>query len=67
MAHFKCIKCQVSFDEDINGIIYCPYCAELQPLPAILTADEKEAVYQSALSIYMRAKDADNIRDIISY
>lgn len=65
MAHFKCIKCQVSFDEDINGIIYCPYCAELQPLPAILTADEKEAVYQSALSIYMRAKDADNIRDII--
>ena len=65
MAHFKCIKCQASFDEDINGIIYCPYCAELQPLPVILTADEKEAVYQSALSIYMRAKDADNIRDII--
>ncbi len=65
MAHFKCIKCQSSFDEDINGIIYCPYCAELQPLPVILTADEKDAIYESALSIYMRAKDADNIRDII--
>ena len=65
MANFKCIKCQSSFEEDINGIIYCPYCEELQPLPVILTEDEKEAIYQDALSIYMRAKSADNIRDIV--
>lgn len=65
MAHFKCIKCSSSFDEDVNGIIYCPYCAELQPLPLTLTEDEKDAVYEHALSIYMRAKSTENIRDII--
>ena len=44
MAHFKCIDCSASFDDEINGIVYCPYCGEIQPLPPNLTEEQKEYV-----------------------
>lgn len=65
MAQFKCIKCSSTFDDDISGIVYCPYCSEIQPLPIILTEEQKEAVYEQAVAMSYNAKSLSNIKDAI--
>ena len=65
MAQFKCIRCSSDFDDDISGIVYCPYCSEIQPLPMILTEEQKEAVYEHALMVSDTAKSPSNIKDAV--
>lgn len=64
MAKFKCIKCSASFDDDVRGIVYCPYCFEIQPLPPTLTYEQRESVYQNALQIAERARTVENLEDV---
>lgn len=64
MAHFKCIDCSASFDDEINGIVYCPYCGEIQPLPPNLTEEQKENVYIQAIDVTERAKSPEALSDV---
>ncbi len=64
MAKFKCSKCSASFEDDVRGIVYCPYCFEIQPLPDSLTYEQRESVYQHAMQISERARTKENLEDV---
>ena len=66
MATLKCTKCSATFEDDIVGIIYCPYCSEIQPLPEDLTEEQKELIYNEAVLISERAKNIENLSEVVS-
>lgn len=66
MATLKCTKCSATFEDDINGIIYCPYCSEIQPLPPNLTEEQRELIYNEAVLICDRAKSIENLSEVAS-
>ncbi len=65
MANFKCIKCSASYEDEIVGILYCPYCGQLQPLPPNLTDEQTELIYNEALTVADRAKNIENLEDVV--
>lgn len=66
MASFKCIKCSTTFNDEVNGIVCCPECGSVLPLPPNLTDDQKEKIYNEAVIVSTRARLASNIEDVIS-
>ena len=66
MANFKCVKCSTSFSEEINGIVICPECGAVLPLPFDLTEDQKEKIYNEAIIVSTKARLSSNIEDLVS-
>lgn len=65
MARFKCTSCSTSFDDEINGIVCCPNCDRVVPLPPNLTDDQKEKVYNEAVFSASRARLSANLQELI--
>ncbi len=63
---FKCTKCSATFTDEINGIVLCPECGSVLPLPPTLTDDQKEKIYNEALIVSNRARRSENLQDIVS-
>ncbi|MBQ2809593.1 MAG: hypothetical protein IJF11_01735 [Clostridia bacterium] len=66
MTRFKCIKCSASFEDEITGILYCPYCGEVQPLPPDITEEQKELIYNEAVLVADRARNVENLSEVVS-
>ncbi len=65
MAKFKCTSCSTSFEDEINGIVCCPKCDKVVPLPPNMTDDEKEKVYNEAILSSNRVRLSSNIEELI--
>lgn len=63
MASFKCTGCSFSFEDEINGIVCCPDCGKVMPLPPNLTEDQLEKIYNEAILVMGRAKRSANIEE----
>ena len=66
MASFRCVKCSTSFTDEVNGIVLCPECGAVLPLPLDLTEDQKEKIYNEAIIVSTKARLSSNLEDLIS-
>lgn len=65
MPNFKCTACSSVFDDDINGIICCPECGKVQPIPPDLSEEQLEKIYNEAILASNRVKNASNIEELV--
>ena len=66
MARFKCKACSCTFDDEVKGLVYCPNCAEIQPLPDEIDEATKEIVYDEIVKVAERATKASNLKDAVT-
>lgn len=66
MSTFKCTECSTTFSEEVNGIVCCPECGKVLPLPNDLTEDQLEKVYNEAILASSRARLSSNLEELVA-